>query len=69
MDSLEIWVEVSEEVFVDDIGRMRRLQEQAEADIRDSLGIYAKIKLVEPHRIERSMGKSQRIVDRRQVYK
>ncbi|MHB9034302.1 MAG: phenylacetate--CoA ligase family protein, partial [Anaerolineae bacterium] len=69
MDSLEIWVEVSEKLFGDDIGRLRSLQQKAEAEMRDILGIQAKVKLVEPHRIERSVGKSQRIIDRRQVYK
>jgi len=69
MDTLEIWVEVSEAVFVDDIGRLRGLQQKAETEIRDILGIQARVKLVEPHRIERSVGKSQRVIDRRSVYK
>ncbi len=69
MDDLEIWVEVSEEVFSDDIGRLKALQRQAEYEMREMLGIQARVKLVEPHRIERSMGKAQRVIDRREVYK
>ncbi|MHB1293902.1 MAG: phenylacetate--CoA ligase family protein [Anaerolineae bacterium] len=68
MDSIEIWVEVSEDVFADDIGRLRQLQERAEYEMNETLGIQAKIKLVEPHRIERSTGKAQRVIDRRNVY-
>jgi len=69
MDDLEIWVEVSEEVFSDDIGRLKALQRQAEYEMHETLGLQARIKLVEPHRIERSMGKAQRVIDRRDVYK
>ena len=69
MDDLEIWVEVSEDVFTDDIGRLTALQEVAEEEMRETLGIHARVKLVEPNRIQRSTGKSQRVIDRRQVYK
>ena len=68
MDDLEIWVEVSEENFSDDIGRLRNLQRKAEMEMHDMLGIEAHIRLVEPHRIERSMGKARRVIDRRELY-
>jgi phenylacetate-CoA ligase len=68
MDELEILVEVSEAIFADDIGQLKGLQQKAEYEMRETLGIQARIKLVEPHRIERSMGKARRIIDRRAVY-
>jgi len=68
MDSLEIWVEVSEGTFSDKLGMLADLQRKAELEIREMLGISASIKLVEPHRIERSMGKAKRVIDRRDVY-
>jgi phenylacetate-CoA ligase len=68
MDDLEIWVEVSEDIFTDDIGRLKSLQDRAEYEMRETLGIQARIRLVEPNRIERSMGKSKRVIDRRDVY-
>jgi phenylacetate-CoA ligase len=68
MDDLEVQVEVSEDVFSDNIGRLRDLQRKAEFEIQETLGIRAKVKLVEPHHIERSTGKSQRVIDRRDVY-
>ena len=68
MDDLEVQVEVSEDVFSDNIGRLRDLQRKAEFEIQETLGIRARVKLVEPHHIERSMGKSQRVIDRRDVY-
>ncbi|MHB1293904.1 MAG: phenylacetate--CoA ligase family protein [Anaerolineae bacterium] len=68
MDSLEIWVEVSEGIFSDELGALAGLQRRAEAEIHDALGISARVKLVEPHRIERSTGKAKRVIDRREVY-
>ncbi|MBC7254916.1 MAG: phenylacetate--CoA ligase [Chloroflexi bacterium] len=68
MDDLEIWVEVSEEIFTDDIGRLRRLQSVTEYELRETLGIQARVKLVEPHSIERSTGKAKRVIDKRDVY-
>ncbi len=68
MDDVEIWVEVSQDLFADNIGRLRELQQTAEFEMYETLGIHARIKLVEPHSIERSMGKSQRVVDRRNLY-
>jgi phenylacetate-CoA ligase len=68
MDTLEIWVEVSEGVFSDELGALSQLQHRAEAEIEETLRITARVKLVEPHRIERSMGKAKRVIDRRDVY-
>jgi phenylacetate-CoA ligase len=69
MDSIEIWVEVSEGFFSDELGELANLQHRAEMEIQDTLGISARVKLVEPHRIERSMGKARRVIDRREMYK
>jgi phenylacetate-CoA ligase len=68
MDSLEIWVEVSEDIFSDQLGALADLQRHTEAEINEVLGISARIKLVEPHSIERSQGKAKRIIDRREMY-
>lgn len=69
LDTLEIWVEVNETIFSDKLGVLADLQRRAEAGIQETLGISAAVKLVEPHRIERSMGKARRVIDRRELYK
>jgi phenylacetate-CoA ligase len=69
LDTLEIWVEVSEQIFSDQLGQLADLQQRAEREIIDTLGIACRVKLVEPHSIERSQGKAKRILDRRDVYK
>ncbi|NLG29083.1 MAG: phenylacetate--CoA ligase, partial [Chloroflexi bacterium] len=68
MDDLEVWVEVSEDMFTDNIARLKTLREKAEYEMRESLGIQARVKLVEPHSIERSTGKAKRVIDRRDLY-
>jgi phenylacetate-CoA ligase len=67
MDELEIWVEVQPELFSDEVGALKRLQERAEYQMGETLGIQARVKLVEPGRIERGTGKAKRVVDRREV--
>jgi len=67
MDELEIWVEVQPEVFTDEYGQLARLQERAEGELAEVLGLKARVRLVEPGRIERSTGKAKRVVDRREM--
>ena len=67
LDEIEIQVEVSEEIFSDETGDMEKIKEKIAAEIRSSLMIGARIKLVEPKTIERSMGKAKRVIDKRQL--
>lgn len=66
-DELEIWVEVSEGVFSDEMERMERLEKKLRGEIESVLGIGAKIKLVEPKTIARTEGKAKRVVDRKEL--
>ena len=45
-----------------------RLAKKLRTEIQGTLGIAARVKLVEPRTIQRSEGKAQRVIDRRQVY-
>lgn len=64
---LEIKVEVSERVFSDEIKRLESLQKKIFEEMRSVLGISAKITLVEPKSIERSLGKARRVIDIRDI--
>ncbi|MFC1935051.1 phenylacetate--CoA ligase family protein [Chloroflexota bacterium] len=64
---LEIWVEVPEEIFSDDIHKMANLENKLRSEIDSVLGISTRVKLVEPHTIVRSNGKAKRIVDRSEL--
>lgn len=67
LDELEIWVEVSEEVFSDEMRKMETLQKRVTEEVESTLGIGVRIKLVEPKSIARTDGKAKRVVDRREL--
>ncbi|HOP74888.1 MAG TPA: phenylacetate--CoA ligase [Bacillota bacterium] len=69
LDDLEIWVEVSERLFSDEVRKLEQLESYIRREIQSTLGISAKVKLVEPKTIARSEGKAKRIIDRRDVYR
>ena len=64
-DTLEILVEVEERFFSDEIKELENLTKKIGHTIQQALGLSAKIKLVEPKSIERSMGKAVRVIDKR----
>jgi phenylacetate-CoA ligase len=66
-DELEIWVEVSEDVFSDEMQKMERLEKRLRSEMDSVLGISARIKLVEPKTIARTEGKARRVVDRSEL--
>jgi phenylacetate-CoA ligase len=65
LDSLEVHVEVSEEMFSDEVREMARVEKRIKAEVESILGIAVQIKLVEPRSITRSEGKAVRVIDRR----
>ena len=67
LDILEIQVEIEEQFFSDEIKELEGLRQRIKANITSVLGISATIRLVEPGTIERSMGKAQRVVDKRKL--
>jgi phenylacetate-CoA ligase len=68
-DELEIWVEVSEGTFSDEMSRMTALQTKLQNELDSVLGIKARIKLVEPKSITRTEGKAKRVFDRSELPK
>ena len=65
LDTLEVRVEVNEKFFTDEIKGLQRMEGKIRKSIKEFLGVSTKVTLVEPKGIERSVGKAQRIVDRR----
>lgn len=66
-DEIEIWVEVSEDVFSDEMQKMEKLERKLRSEMDSVLGISAHIKLVEPRTIARTEGKAKRVVDRSEL--
>ncbi|MCX6349261.1 MAG: phenylacetate--CoA ligase, partial [Candidatus Aureabacteria bacterium] len=67
LDTLEIQVEVGQEVFSDEVRRMQDVREKIKREIQGVLGIVVEVKLVEPKTIERSQGKAKRVIDKRKM--
>ncbi|WP_432406192.1 phenylacetate--CoA ligase family protein [Wukongibacter sp. M2B1] len=65
LDILEIWIEINEEYFSDEIKKLQSLTKKIRHAIESTLGISVKIKLVEPKTIQRSEGKAKRVIDKR----
>ena len=67
MDTLEVQIEVNERVFTDEIKGLEVLEKRVESQIKDILGISAKVRLVEPKTIQRFEGKAKRVIDERKI--
>lgn len=65
LDILEVWVEVDEMFFSDEIKQLESLTRKIANALQSTLGISVKVKLVEPKTIERSEGKAKRVIDKR----
>ncbi|HDL65120.1 MAG TPA: phenylacetate--CoA ligase family protein [Proteobacteria bacterium] len=65
LDTLEVQVEVGEELFSDEIKQLQGLKEKIRKEIESVLALVVDVKLVEPKTIARSMGKAKRVIDRR----
>jgi phenylacetate-CoA ligase len=67
LDVLTVKVEVSEGSFTDEVRGLQVLERRITKNIKELLGVSAKVKLVEPKAIDRSQGKAVRVVDNREI--
>jgi phenylacetate-CoA ligase len=65
MDTLEVEVEINEQVFSDAVKDLQNMERDIEKDVKDLLGVSCKVRLKEPKTIQRSQGKAQRVIDKR----
>ncbi len=65
MDTLEVRIEVNESVFSDEVKNLERLEKRLEKEVKEALGVSARVKLVEPKTLQRFEGKAKRVVDER----
>ncbi len=65
LDTLEILVEITPQLFSDEVKKLEDIERKIKKELESTLGISAKIKLVEPKSIQRSEGKAKRVIDRR----
>jgi phenylacetate-CoA ligase len=69
LDTLEVQVEVSEKIFAEggEVKRLQEIERRLVKDLKEFLGVTAKVKLVEPETLARSDGKASRVIDRRRI--
>jgi phenylacetate-CoA ligase len=67
LDMLTVMVEVGKDVFSDEIKVLQKLENEITKNIKETIGVSTKVKLVEPKTIARSQGKAQRVVDNRKI--
>lgn len=66
-DTLEVLVEMTPEIFSDSLGKITEMEKNLVSALKAMLGIYAKVRLVDPKSIARSEGKAVRIIDKRKI--
>jgi len=66
-DTLEVQVEMTQEVFTDRVSEVDRRQKRLKEELRSLLGLAAKVTLVAPKSIVRSEGKAVRVIDKRKI--
>ena len=67
-DKLEVRVEMTADTFSDTVREIEAKERKLTEALKNMLGIYAKVTLVQPKSIERSEGKAKRIIDNRNLY-
>lgn len=66
-DTLEIQIEISPEMLSDTVKNIEEQEAAIRTAVESTLGIAAKIRLVEPKAIARSEGKAVRVIDKRKL--
>jgi phenylacetate-CoA ligase len=67
LDQMEVQVEVTPQVFSDEVRVLEELQRKLVHSIETITGIRAAIRLVAPKTIPRSEGKAKRVIDKRKL--
>ncbi|MBR1647409.1 MAG: phenylacetate--CoA ligase [Selenomonadaceae bacterium] len=66
-DTFEVKVEMTPDMFTDNVGEIQARRKVLEDGLRAMLGIKAKVTLVAPKSITRSEGKAVRVIDNRKI--
>lgn len=66
-DTFDINVEMTPDMFTDNVGEIQTRKKVLEDGLKSMLGIKAKITLVAPKTITRSEGKAVRVIDKRKI--
>ena len=65
LDTIEVQVEITQQLFNDRISDLQALEKRLQGNIKEYCGVTARIRLMEPHSLDRSGGKATRVIDNR----
>jgi phenylacetate-CoA ligase len=66
-DTFDLDVEMSEQLFADDLKSISLVEKEISDKLRSTLGLGVKVHLVNPKTIARSEGKAKRVLDMRKI--
>jgi phenylacetate-CoA ligase len=66
LDAVEVQVEVTPQVFSDEVRALEGLHHRLMETIDRTLGLRVDVRLVAPRTLARSEGKAKRVIDRRE---
>ena len=67
LDTLEVKVEVTQEVFSDTVTKFAVKEKELSEALKSLLGVNAKVTFAAPGSIDRSIGKAVRVIDKRKI--
>jgi phenylacetate-CoA ligase len=67
LDTLTVMVEVSDDLFSDEVKQLQATERKISKNIKELLGVSATVKLADPKTIARSEGKAVRVIDHRKL--
>ena len=67
LDSLEVQVEMSADMFSDKIKDLEVTEKKLSNALKSTLNVQAKVRMLEPNTIPRSEGKAKRVIDNRHI--
>lgn len=67
LDIMTVKVEIPENMISDSVRRIEEQEKKISNAMHTTLGISARVKLVEPHSLPRSEGKAVRVIDNRHI--
>lgn len=67
LDSLEVWVEASHELWGHGTESVKQVERRIYRDLQETLGLSATVRVLHPNSIQRSEGKAKRVIDKREL--
>lgn len=65
MDTFSVHLEVDEDILSDEIKKVESYRKRIMKGLMDALGLRVDVRLIEPRSIERTSGKSKKVIDKR----